>query len=102
MEAAVRVIWRSRVLSAHNWEIVADIPADPGEAGGHWVRCTETKRTAWLKPLLRSVDKPHAAREKIAADLACDLQLPVPPVLLHHWTMQGTGRLEPVCLSLVC
>lgn len=61
------------------------------------MRCVETSRIAWMKPDYHDPNEPKPAREKIASDLAYELGLPVPPVLLHR--AKG-GVLS--CLSLVC
>ena len=53
-----------------------------------------------MKPAKDEPSRCRAAKEKIASDLAHELGVSVPPVLLHEWDY-GTG-LIPVCLSRVC
>lgn len=76
--------WRTRAVSTLSWNKCDNqAGARQGEAGGYFVEADGFPRRAYLKPA-----KPHkdsiarAAREKIAADLAHDLDLPVPPAQL--------------------
>lgn len=81
--------WRGLVELAGEWakssnqggglfEVARD-----GEAGGFFVSLgAYPERRAYLKPLKRQPAHRRAAREKIAADLACEVGLCVPPVLL--------------------
>lgn len=78
--------WRASVVSPLQWhESQNKVGAKEGEAGGYVVQADGFPRTGYLKPA-----KPHqeaeksarAAREKIASDLAQDLELPVPPAML--------------------
>lgn len=59
-----------------------------------------TKRFAWAKPARASnpADAPCPAHEKIAADLADLLELPIPPVALSNKT-EGMGLAKVVALS---
>lgn len=70
-----------------------------GEGGGFLVVLEELGRKAYLKPTRRD-DGARAAREKIASDLAADLEINVPPVLLARREDAGDDE-EHVCLSLV-
>ncbi|MBI5500479.1 MAG: hypothetical protein HY907_09560 [Deltaproteobacteria bacterium] len=55
-----------------------------------------------MKPMKKDPDpaRARAAREKIASDLACDLKLTVPPVVLAHRENAGAEESD-VCVSLV-
>ena len=55
-----------------------------GASEGFFVRANRFPFTAFLKPTKRfPPHTPWPAVEKIAADLAIDLELPVPPVQLY-------------------
>lgn len=97
--------WRARVETRGGWRKTSshagglfDVDAN-GEAGGFFVELNELRgRRAYLKPLKRH-DWRRAAREKIAADLAWELCITVPPVLL---SINEDARAERyVCVSLV-
>ena len=99
----IAAAWRREALSPFEWK---DCPnqagAAPGEAGGCFVQAAGFSRRAYLKPIFDHPDEPavcRAAREKIAADLAFDLGLPVPPVQL---CIRRGGRARiPAAVSLV-
>lgn len=96
--ARIRDIWR-REATWDRWTRADNqAGAIQGESGGFMVKVTDFNRRAYLKPAdTKTDDLTHcrAAREKIASDLAYELNLPVPPACLskHH--------LNPVVLSLV-
>lgn len=72
-----------------------------GEAGGRFVECTQLPgRRMYMKPRRRSTTVYRAAREKIASDLAADLDVSVPPVMLTDWNAPE-GEERYVALSLV-
>jgi hypothetical protein len=73
-----------------------------GEGGGRYVTWERyPHRRAYLKPTRRDPDpaRARAAREKIASDLAHDLGVPVPPVVLSEVRNGSEERF--VALSLV-
>lgn len=86
--ASLRAEWRSRVEVRGGWRKsqshaggLFDVDQN-GEAGGFFVELGELPgRRAYLKPLKKHGWQ-RAAREKIAADLATDIGVDVPPVLL--------------------
>ena len=97
--------WRSRAMSILQWERCPNQAGlVEGEAGGYFVQADGFPRRGYLKPV-----KPHsdaatvsrAAREKIAADLAHDLGLPVPPVQLVHLDDAPDGCEKAVAVSLI-
>lgn len=101
--------WRTQALANHAWTAAPNqsgsllVPAH-GEAGGFFVHCPEVpNRRAYMKPVNidRGARRSRAAREKIAADLAFDLGVPVPPVLLARRTNCPSGAEEFVSVSLV-
>lgn len=99
--------WRSLAHTSWDWRKAASQAGGqtdyrPGEAGGFFATCSEFPgRRVYLKPLKLESDKYRAAREKIAADLAYDLGLCVPPVLLAT-RQDALGAEETnVCVSLV-
>lgn len=85
--------WRPEVISSLPWQRASnqgDVGA--GDLRGFPVVASGFPGRGFLKPGIAIVDSPrksYAAREKIAADLAHDLSLPVPPAVLwrrnEHW-----------------
>jgi hypothetical protein len=103
MNATIARVWRGLPVSADDWERDGTQVARPGEAGGFWMKCTQTGRFAWAKPATNDPGQPRAAREKIASDLAHELGLSVPPVLLHRLpSPNDSSAILPICLSLAC
>lgn len=106
--ADIAATWRREAVSPWRWRL-CDSQAGvvdgykEGEAGGLFVTCDEVPRRAYLKPTRRERGPftNRAAREKIVADLAWDLGVNVPPVLLFR--REGmTGDRESLCsVSLV-
>lgn len=101
--------WRDEIFSPFTWRSAPSqagtIPQVPvGEAGGLYVHCDELgSRRAYLKPRRkqRGPFTNRAGREKIAADLAHDLGVRVPPVVLYIRRDAPHGEEELTCLSLV-
>lgn len=92
--------WRHKVVHDGDWTATAE-ERPGGEAQGFFVSSGETR--GYLKPTRNAppVSKhPRAAHEKIAADLAFDLQLPVPAAVLVDGTKCGSPVSEAV-VSLV-
>ena len=74
-----------------------------GEGGGYFVESDHLQgRRAYLKPRQPDVTRVfcRAAREKIASDLAADIGVCVPPVVLAR-RFDGGGEETCVCVSLV-
>jgi hypothetical protein len=101
--AEIAADWRKAAVSPLNWTDCANqAGAAQGEAGGFFVEATGFPRRAYMKPVHDHLDDQivcRAAREKIAADLAYDLGLPVPPAQLTTW-LEGKSS-KPVVVSLV-
>lgn len=99
--------WRQAVIRSWGWrpaknQAGASSDHAPGEAGGLFVGCDELPRhRAYMKPKKKEPGKFRAAREKIAADLAHDLGLCIPPVLLAQRNDAKSNEEEHVCVSLV-
>ena len=101
--------WRDYVMSPWSWTRASNqagnLPTPvKGEAGGFDVTSAALGgRRAYLKPLRRGATPAHAraAREKIASDLAHDLGVRVPPVVLYQRQGFPSGEEEFVCVSLV-
>jgi hypothetical protein len=97
--------WRQLVTSPHKWQACANqAGAIQGEAGGFFVECSEIPRRGYLKPAGvhgNAAQVARAAREKIAADLALDLGLPVPPAVLTVRDNPPAGCEAAVVVSLV-
>lgn len=91
--------WRT---AANQAGAVPDSPRE-GEAGGLYVTCDAVPRRAYLKPRKREHGPfgCRAAREKIVADLARDLGVAVPPVLLFVRHDAPQGEETSCCVSLV-
>lgn len=97
----LRPLWRNELFSVDAWMIDPATAINPGEAGGYRVRGT-APFGAYLKPTrLCSEDTPRAANEKIVADLAYELGLSVPPVLLYRRPGVAAGEETRCCLSLI-
>jgi hypothetical protein len=100
--------WRNLVMSPWVWTDAANqagaLPNPVGgEAGGLFVTAAALGgRRAYLKPKKLAPTPAHAraAREKIASDLASDLGVRVPPVVLYSRPNPGTDE-EHTCVSLV-
>jgi hypothetical protein len=100
--------WRGLVDPPYNWAKCANQAgalADyrEGEGGGFFVQSDRLEgRRAYLKP--RQPDAARvfcrAAREKIASDLAAEIGVCVPPVVLAH-RFDAAGEENYVCVSLV-
>jgi hypothetical protein len=71
--------WADLVESGESWSI--GLPIGLGESQSFHIDCSEGRRGA-CKPAHASNGTPRAAHEKIAADLAYKLHLPVPAVCL--------------------
>jgi hypothetical protein len=94
--------WAEQVFSQEEWSPAQDLTPTPGEAGGFFVRNSSGTTTAWLKPTAVCVEQhPRAANEKIVADIAHELDLPVSPVLLYRRSDAPPGYEQRTCLSLV-
>lgn len=98
--------WRASPMSNLNWEKCQNqAGCVQGEAGGYFVSAEGFARRGYLKPV-----KPHpnnalscarAAREKISADLAHDLDLMVPPATLTQLENAPDGCEKAVVVTLV-
>lgn len=75
--------------------------AENGHRGGRWVGSLTAfaDRRAYMKPRWLN-DAPIAAREKIASDLAFDIGVCVPPVILARRRQCPTGESKQVALSM--
>ncbi|WNG54452.1 hypothetical protein F0U59_06385 [Archangium gephyra] len=82
--------WRGEVLTSSTWTQVGDV-IEHFESEPFFVRSSEgaagLAKPGTVEPPVHQL--PRAAHEKIASDLAFDLGLPVPPVLL--WSRSGAG-----------
>ena len=94
--------WRDTVLTDDEWQLKTDIK-DPGTAAKPiWV-CTKSI-VGVAKPGHSDVpttEHPFAAYEKIAADLAYDLKLPIPPVVLWDRGDVPDGQQQYAAISAV-
>ena len=101
--------WQATVVSPFPWESVANqagaiMPPPAGEAGGFFVTSPAIAgRRAYLKPTRRDEQRQvcHAAREKIASDLAYHVGVQVPPVLLYLRPDSAANEENHCCVSLV-
>jgi hypothetical protein len=100
---AVAPVWRAETLTTLPWSS----PGNPGEAGGQaqgfFVKSGDL--TGFAKPSRQPNEPadapPRAVHEKIASDLAFDLRLPIPPVVLWRRNV-STPDQETLCaVSLV-
>lgn len=73
-----------------------------GEAGGFLVRTDGFAYKGYLKPTnVCPPEHPRAALEKIASDIAYELDLPVPPVQLFKRNLVNPNEESRNCISLV-
>lgn len=97
--------WRSKVCSDLKWtRSKRDGGGIHGEASGYYAEAAGFGRRVYLKPGrpdANAVEHARAAREKIAADLAHDLELPVPPCQLALLDDPPGGCVPTVVISLV-
>jgi len=94
--------WRRQLFTDREWVRTEEKPISPGEAGGYRVASAEFPFSAYLKPLrVCELHEPRAANEKIVADIASDLKLSVPPVLLYRRQNQPSNEEVRCCISLV-
>ena len=102
MDRKLRDDWRKMVVSTDEWNLHINSarPANPGEAGGFYVKSQQSGAVAYLKPRKQDPNENwrHAAHEKIASDLAYEVDFNVPPVMLYQRT--GTPPDEPTEVSL--
>lgn len=93
--------WREQLSSSLDWEQAPDdLPT--GEAAGFKVVANDIPFGAYLKPTKpNSDDLPRSANEKICADLANDVSLPVPPAVLYVRNKAPDNEESHVVLSLI-
>jgi hypothetical protein len=95
--------WRERCeTQGDDWRETSKAGDAGGEASGYFV--TSGTVNSYAKPSkidTSPMPNPRAAHEKIAADLAFELGLPLPPVLLYRWPgapPQGDQRFIAISL----
>lgn len=92
--------WRQRLFSSADWSPTSDQPSS-GEANGIKVASDSVPFGAYLKPGREKNDNiSRAANEKICADLAQDVDVPVPPALLCDQDSVIDDQPECTVLSL--
>lgn len=92
--------WRQRLFSNDRWSPTSDQPSS-GEADGIKVAADSVPFGAYLKPGREKNDNiRRAANEKICADLAQDVDAPVPPALLCERDSLVDHQPENTVLSL--
>jgi hypothetical protein len=95
--------WRRDLESTHGWRLDRSKDMDQGILNGLWVHVddhTTAPFGAYFKPTTRC-KYPAAAREKIAADLAYDLDVPAVPVLLCDSGGRFGCEQAECCVALV-
>jgi hypothetical protein len=99
----VAQVWRRETFTSLTWSSAGNPGEAGGQAQGYFVKCGEL--TGFAKPSKQPNEPadapPRTVHEKIASDLAFDLRLPIPPVVL--WRRQvPTPDQETLCaVSLV-
>jgi hypothetical protein len=97
--------WRTTCISPYVWRPDGDQHGvKTGEAGGYRVVADGFPRRGYLKPANAHGDEAvhaRAAREKIASDLAFDLNLKVPPAVLTSREQPPAGCTPYVVVSLI-
>jgi hypothetical protein len=92
--------WRNHGESPDLWKPTGIPGVAGGQAQGYYV--TSGPVNAFAKPSQHDLSVPRAAHEKIAADLAFDLALPLPPAILHSWSDPApVGAERFVAFSLI-
>jgi hypothetical protein len=94
--------WRDQTVTDWEWNPRSDLGILSGETNPFWVGHGDTVGLA--KPGIRRQHihrVPRAAHEKIAADLAYDLNLPVPPVVLWDRGVVLSGEERFVSIAAV-
>jgi hypothetical protein len=93
--------WSQYAVAPIIWAMDPSTQALPGAEGGFWV--TSPPWRGYAKPLAvnsaNPKQRPTAACEKIASDLAYELELPVPPVTLFERTNVPAGQARHHCVS---
>src|SRR5262249_5279264 len=103
--AEIAAHWRSVCVSPYTWKVAADqVGVVTGEAGGYRGESDGFPRRGDLKPAHAHANESthaRAAREKIASDLAQDLNLPLPPALLTKRENPPNGCTPNVVVTLI-
>lgn len=102
MVEALRRSWRDRLFSFDLWTLDRHREGGIGMLDGVWLEpiAGVAPYGAYFKPTCKS-KTPAAAREKIAADLAFDLEIPAVPVLLCDSKKRFGAQQDTCCVSLV-
>lgn len=96
--------WREGVFSPYQWDRDPDRYAsiNPGEARGYVAYSPECGFPGYLKPTKPcATDRPRAAYEKLAADLAFEVEVSVPPVQLYVRDPAPEDEEHRCCISLI-
>jgi hypothetical protein len=94
--------WRTELFSTDLWLEDQTNAMQAGEAGGYRVKCDGYEFGAYLKPKNKCAENhPRAANEKIVADIAAEVGLSIPPVLLYRRENAPAGEENLCCVSLV-
>jgi len=98
----LRKRWREEVWLDHDWKFDRHRQSSPGILDGMWIAHDPlfAPYGAYLKPTNKCT-YPAAAREKIAADLAHDVGVPVAPVILTDAPPSFGSPQKEACVSLV-
>jgi len=100
MNDRIRRHWRDLVQSDLTWVPQADSERPVrGVTRGVWVKANEDETQGFLKPTVPATAY-CAAYEKIAADLACEIGVNVPPVVLYERPDARTGADRFVAISM--
>lgn len=95
--------WREICIHDGEWEVQSGVGAKQGEAKGFIVQFGSD--IGYAKPGRDQPpvsEHPRAAHEKIAADLAFELGLPVPPAVLWDRGAMPNGTERYCAISLLC
>ena len=105
MDQAICKEFRDQVVTGDAWVVDTSVNRPTkGESRGFWVRSNQRSITGYMKPRRYVAGRYRAAYEKIAADLAFDAKINVPPTILYK---RDDAPLTPkreeqfVCVSLV-
>lgn len=91
--------WRANPFVEYPWKVDGQGHCRKGHSAGCIAHCDELGRNVYLKPKAPLTPR-AAAHEKIASDLAHDLDVNVPPVVLTNPPPGWDGQFA-VCASLV-
>jgi hypothetical protein len=106
MDPEIRKRWRQELVNNDDWQQYIDqaVPIAAGMTEGGFVRSQQTRIIGYMKPMKRFYPQAShqkiAVYEKIASDLAYEVGLNIPPVILHQRPDPPPTEPKEVVISL--